>query len=44
MASVEARVKELEAKIEMGQCADLKEEKRVMQEIKQVMLIPSAGA
>lgn len=36
VASVEQRVRELEAKIEMGQCADLKEEKRVMQEIKQL--------
>eukprot|EP00292_Cryptomonas_paramecium_P000344 CAMPEP_0113686044 /NCGR_PEP_ID=MMETSP0038_2-20120614/15049_1 /TAXON_ID=2898 /ORGANISM="Cryptomonas paramecium" /LENGTH=374 /DNA_ID=CAMNT_0000606279 /DNA_START=15 /DNA_END=1135 /DNA_ORIENTATION=+ /assembly_acc=CAM_ASM_000170 len=34
VAHVEAKVKELEAKISHGQCADLKEEKKVMAEIK----------
>jgi hypothetical protein len=33
---VEAKVMELEAKISHGQCADLKEEKKVMMEIKQL--------
>eukprot|EP00960_Hanusia_phi_P051282 760709-Hanusia_phi.AAC.1 len=34
VAQVEARVKELEAQIETGQCTNLAHEKRVMQEIK----------
>ena len=36
VSQVEAKVRELEAKISHGQCADLKEEKKVMLEIKQL--------
>lgn len=36
VAQVEAEVRNLEAKISHGQCADLKEEKKVMLEIKQL--------
>ena len=36
VSQVEAKVRELEAQISHGQCADLKEEKKVMLEIKQL--------
>lgn len=36
VSQVEAKVRELEAKISQGLCADLKEEKKVMLEIKQL--------
>jgi hypothetical protein len=36
VSQVEAKVRELVAKISHGQCADLKEEKKVMLEIKQL--------
>lgn len=36
VSQVEAKVRELEGKISLGQCADLKEEKKVMLEIKQL--------
>jgi flagellar biosynthesis/type III secretory pathway chaperone len=36
VGQVESRVQELEAMIEQGQCANLREEKALMQEIKQL--------